>query len=155
MARETDPAISYQFSVVIDGGVNASGYFTEVSGVLAEHDVVEHKVVNAEGKEFIQMIPGRVKWGTVTLKKGVTTDMGFWQWREMVVLGKIDDARANMSVTMYDRNYTPIITWNFRNAWPSKVSGPSLNSGSGDFSVEEIEIAHEGMYRDGSEGYPA
>lgn len=154
MARESDPMVSFNFSVVVDGGVNASGYFTEVSGVLAENDVVEHKVVTPDGREFIQMIPGRVKWGEVTLKKGVTTDMGFWTWRELVVLGKIDDARANMTITMYDRNYTPVVSWHFINAWPSKVSGPSLASQSGEFSVEEITIAHEGMKRDGAAGSP-
>ncbi|MBA3532171.1 MAG: phage tail protein, partial [Ardenticatenales bacterium] len=69
-------------------------------------------------------------------------------------LGKIDDARANMTVTMYDRNYTPVMHWNFRNAWPSKLAGPTLDSGSGEFSVEDMTIQHEGMNRDGSDGFP-
>ncbi|MSS69988.1 MAG: DUF3421 domain-containing protein [Candidatus Latescibacteria bacterium] len=153
-ARETDPVISYSFSVVIAGGVNASGYFTAVSGLQGENDVVTHRVVSPDGKEFVQIIPGRVKWGEVTLKKGVTTDMGFWKWRELVILGKIDDARANMTITMYDRNYTPVMNWTFRNAWPSRLSGPSMDSGSSDFSVEEMTIIHEGMTREGQEGYP-
>jgi len=154
MAPETDPVISYPFSVVIDGGVNASGYFTAVSGLQGENVVVDHRVVDPDGKELVQMIPGRVKWGEITLKKGVTPDMGFWKWREMVILGNIDEARANMTVTMYDRNHTPVMHWNFLNAWPSKLSGPSLDSGSGDFTVEEMTIQHEGMNRDGSAGYP-
>jgi phage tail-like protein len=159
MAGETDPVVSYPFSVVIDSvvvdrGVNASGRFTGVSGLQGENDVVVDRRVVGDGKELVQMIPGRVRWSEIIFTKGVTLDMGFWVWRAMVVEGKIEDARANMTVTMYDRNSTAVMHWNFLNAWPSKLSGPSLDSGSGDFALEEMIVQHEGMKRDGSAGDP-
>jgi phage tail-like protein len=158
MAGETDPVVSYPFSVVIDSvvvdrGVNASGRFTSVSGIQGENDVVDRRVVR-DGKELVQMVPGRLRWSEIIFTKGVTLDMGFWVWRELVVLGKIEDARANMTVTMYDRNSTAVMHWNFLNAWPSKVSGPSLDPGSGDFALEEMIVQHDGMKRDGSAGDP-
>jgi len=151
MARETDPLLGFNFSVAIDGGAEFSDsvvYFTEVSGLDAQHEVVEHKVVTDTGQEVVQMIPGRISWSEVTLKKGITADLGFWTWRDLVTQGDLDSARNTVTITMYDRNYTEVTTWTLFNAWPSKLSGPSLASDSNDFTVEELTLVHEGMRRD-------
>jgi phage tail-like protein len=80
--------------------------------------------------------------------------MAFWKWREMVVYGDLEKARQPCTITMYDRTYKPIITWNLINAWPSKISGISVKADSNDFVVEEMVITHEGIKREGAEGYP-
>jgi phage tail-like protein len=41
-----------------------------------------------------------------------------------------------------------VAIWHFANAWPSKVTGPSLKSDDNSFGVEEVTIVHEGMYRE-------
>jgi len=41
-----------------------------------------------------------------------------------------------------------VARWNFENAWPLKVSGPTPKSDSNEYGIEEIVIAHEGIYRD-------
>jgi phage tail-like protein len=33
------------------------------------------------------------------------------------------------------------------NAWPTKYTAPSFNAGSSDISIEQLELAHEGMTR--------
>jgi phage tail-like protein len=65
----------------------------------------------------------------------------------MVEKGEIGKSRKTCSVIMFDRNYKEIARWNFENAWPSKVSGPSVKSDSNEFGVEEITLVHEGMWR--------
>ena len=145
--RESDPLVGFNFAIEVDGPVQCQGYFTEVSGIASENEVVEHKIVNDQGQEMVQKIPGRLKFNDITLKWGLTHDLSFWDWRNMVVEGDMGNARANCSIIMFDRNYTPIVRWDVQNAWPTKVSGPSLSSGSNEFSVEELTITHEGIMR--------
>jgi phage tail-like protein len=143
--RDTDPLIGFNFALELQGSI--TGYFTECSGIGSEHEIVEHKVVTDKGQELVQKIPGRLKWGDVTLKRGITADMQIWDWRAMVEKGEIGKSRKTCSVIMFDRNYKEIARWNFENAWPSKVSGPSVKSDSNEFGVEEITLVHEGMWR--------
>lgn len=125
-----------------------AGLFTEVSGLGSETEVIEHKVVTKDGKsDFVMKIPGRLKWGDIVLKRGVTSELDVWTWRKMVEDGKVDSARANGSITMLDQEGKPTAQWDFVRAWPSKVTGPSVNSGSSAISIEEMTLVHEGIVR--------
>ena len=60
-------------------------------------------MVSADGKQqLVKKIPGRLKWGDITLKRAIT-NMDFWERREMVEDGKIYGARKNGSIMMYDQ----------------------------------------------------
>jgi phage tail-like protein len=39
------------------------------------------------------------------------------------------------------------LRWNFREAWPSKWTGPSFKAAGTEVAIEELEIAHEGLER--------
>jgi phage tail-like protein len=143
--RESDPLIGFNFALELQGSI--TGYFTECSGIGSEHEIVEHKVVTDKGQEVVQKIPGRLKWQDVTLKRGITSDMQIWDWRRTVEQGEVVTARKTCSVIMFDRNYKEVARWNFENAWPSKVSGPSVKADSNEFGVEEVTLVHEGMWR--------
>jgi phage tail-like protein len=141
-----DPLLGFNFMLKLENEVK--GYFTECSGIGSEHEVVEQKVVDEGGHEIIRKIPGRLKFTDISLKRGITSDLEIWKWREQAVQGKMSDARKNCSITMMSRDYQPIAVWHFTNAWPSKVSGPSLKSDSNEIGIEELTIVHEGMYRE-------
>jgi phage tail-like protein len=143
--RASDPLVGFTFGLDIDG--LSLGYFTEVSGLGSENEVIEHKVVDKSGHEVVQKIAGRLSWEDISLKRGITADMDIWKWRDTVEAGKMKDARKNGSIVMYDRNYEEVARWNFTNGWPSKVTGPSLDASSTDIGVEEITIVHEGIDR--------
>ena len=143
--RATDPLIGFHFSLEVSGKVQ--GLFTEISGLGSENDVVEHKPISEKGVDFVQKMPGRLKWGDITLKRGITATMDAWNWRQLVVDGKAATARANGTITMFDSSGSPVAAWDFTNGWPSKVTGPSLSSDSTAFGVEEITIVHEGIKR--------
>jgi len=145
MPDREDPLVGCQFSLEIQGVIK--GYFTEVSGLGSEHDIVEHKVVDESGHDMVMKIPGRLKWSDITLKRGITSSMDVWDWRKQVEDGDVQGARKNGSVVMYDQSYSQIARWNFSNAWPSKVSGPSLNAQNNEFGIEEMVIVHEGIER--------
>jgi phage tail-like protein len=145
MARDTDPAVGFHFGLEVQGRVN--GYFTEIGGLGSENELIEHKVMGPKGQQIVQMIPGRLKWQPITLKRGVTSVRDVWDWRKMVEDGKVNDARSNGSIIMFDQNLTEIARWDFVRGWPSKVSGPQLQSDSNTFGIEEMTIVHEGITR--------
>ena len=107
-----DPLVGYHFSLEVQDQI--SGYFTEVSGIGSENEVIEHKVVNEKGVEVVLKIPGRLKWENVVLKRGITSNMDIWTWRKMVEDGDVTGARKNGSVVMYDQTLTEVARWNFR-----------------------------------------
>jgi len=139
------PLIGFHFSLELQGKV--AGYFTECSGMSSEHEVAEHKVVSATGQQKVMKIPGRLKWGDITFKKGITSAMDIWQWRKQVEDGQVEAARSNGSITMFDQTLKPVAQWDFERAWPTKVSGPTPKSDSNDISVEELTITFEYIKR--------
>jgi phage tail-like protein len=146
MPDREDPLVAFKFGLEIEGKL--SGFFTTVAGIGSESEVVEHKITNPEtGETIIQKIPGRMAWTDVTLKRGVTSSVDVWEWRQQIVDGKVEDARTNCSVVAYNQANEEIARWNLDNAWPSKVTGPEMDAGSQDYMVEEITIVHEGMSR--------
>ena len=98
-----DPLLG--FTYLLDVGSKCSGYFTECSGLGSENEVVEHKVVDSSGHEAVRKIPGRLKWGDITLKRGITASLDLWTWRDEIVQGNVKAARQNCTITMLDRNY--------------------------------------------------
>ncbi|MGQ9683353.1 MAG: phage tail protein [Anaerolineae bacterium] len=145
MAPQRDPLVSFQYRVDISGRVK--GYFTECSGLGSEHEVIEHKIVDENGHEIVRKVPGRLKWENIVLKRGITDSMDVWDWRKKVEDGKVEEARTNGSIIMLDQHFQEVARWNFENAWPVKVSGPQMKSDSNEIGIEELTIAHEGLWR--------
>lgn len=145
MAGREDPLVSFHFSLEIQGAVQ--GFFTEVAGLGSENEIVETKVVNTKGVQAVLKVPGRLKWGDITLKRGITSSMDLWDWRKLVEDGQVNGARKNGTILMYDQQLTAVAQWDFKNAWPSKISGPSVKSDDNSFGVEEITIVHEYIKR--------
>jgi phage tail-like protein len=117
------------------------------SGIGSETEVIDEKGSD-NGKPYNHKLPGRLTWTEVTLKRGVTSAMDVWHWRQKVVEGDMQGARINCSVVaLASDGTTEVARWNFENAWPSKVSGPEMDAGGQDYMVEEITIVHEGVER--------
>jgi phage tail-like protein len=140
-----DPLVGFNFEVKIEGAL--TGYFTECAGLGSESEVIEHKVVGQGGKEVVRKIPGRLKWGDITLKRGITLNMDMWTWRKQIEDGMVSDARKNGSIVMNDQEGNPVATWDFQKAWPSKLTGPAVKSDSNEIGIEELVIVHEYIVR--------
>jgi phage tail-like protein len=145
MAEREDPLVGFHFSVDIQDMV--TGYFTECSGLGSEHESIEHKVVTEKGQEVVIRLPGRLKWENIVLKRGITGNMDVWKWRKLVEEGKMEDARHDGSIVMYDQELNEVARWNFKSAWPLKVTGPQPKSDSNEIGIEELTIAHEYIER--------
>jgi len=140
-----DPAIGYSYSLDLSG--KASGMFTEVSGIGSETDIVEVKAVDHHGRDFIKKVPGRLKFTDITLKRGITSNLEFYNWRKQVEDGNVAEARINATITMYDQMLRPVAQWDLTNAWPSKITGPSLTADSAAVGIEELTITYDFLVR--------
>lgn len=145
MPASEDPLVGFHFGIDIGNGV-ITGYFTECAGIGSEHEVIEHKVVD-NGREVVMKIPGRLKWENIVLKRGITSNMDLWEWRKKVEDGKVEDARRDGSVIMFDHTLKEVARWDFERAWPVKISGPQPKADSNEIGIEEITIAHEYIHR--------
>ena len=138
-----DALAGYSFKIEVEGREIAQ--FKEVSGLSTEITVIEHRENNDQGLPVIKKLPGAVKWGDIQLKRGKTESRTFWDWIKEVQDGRIDNARKNGSVVLFDYEHGEVARYNFENGWPSKVNIGSLQSGGNDVLVEECTIAHEGL----------
>jgi len=145
MAEAKDGLISSFFSLEVTGKL--VGAFREVTNLGSENAVVEDKSRGPDGKYIIKKIPGTLKWNDITLKQGITDNMDMWKWRKLVEEGKIADARANGSITMYDTTGAAVARWNLIHCWPSKLSGPAGKADGNEVAVQELVLTHEGYER--------
>jgi len=111
ISSREDPLVGFHFGIELQGVI--AGYFTECSGIGSENEVIEHKVVDNSGREYIHKIPGRLKWENVTLKRGLTSDLQFWEWRDQIVQGQVESARKNGSIIIFDQQFSEVARWNF------------------------------------------
>lgn len=132
-----DPYRGFNYLVEIDGITQAG--FTECSGLETSTDPVDYR----EGSDppTVRKLSSLMKYAAITLKRGITDSDELWKWHETVIDGKTE--RKNGSIVLMDETGEEKLRWNFKNAWPSKWTGPTLNATSNDVAVETLEITHE------------
>lgn len=136
------PLPKFYFKVTI-GSQNNSVAFQEVSGLDTETQPIEYR--HSDNKEFSTIkMPGIVKYGNVTLKKGIfVNDNNFWKWYNDIKMNTIK--RETVIIQLLDEKGIPTMTWTLANAWPTKLTGTDLKSDGNDVAVETLELAHEGL----------
>jgi phage tail-like protein len=142
----SDPLVSSWFGVEFQGQV--VGAFRECTGMGSSNEVVEYKASGPKGEFVVHKVPGRMTWNNITLKRGITDAMDMWKWRKLVEEGDIDKARKNGSIIMFNQHGEEIARWQFFNAWPSKLTGPTANASNNEVGIEEMEITVEGYLRE-------
>jgi phage tail-like protein len=134
-----DPYTSFNFLVEIDG-VTVGG-FSECSGLTAETDHIDYRTGAEEAT--VRKLPGLHKYPNIVLKRGFTASKELWEWRKKVINGRTD--RRSGSITLLDEARKPALEWKFRDGWPSKWDGPTLNGKNNEVAIEALEICHEGV----------
>ena len=138
-----DALANYAWQIEVDGITLAQ--FKEVSGLSIEVSVIEHQENKPKGIPVMKKLPAAQKFSDITLKRGMTTDKGWWAWVKEVQEGKIDKARRGAAIVLYDYERGEKMRFNITNAWPSKISIGSLQAGGSEVTVEEVTLVHEGL----------
>lgn len=128
------PIPVYRFRVSITGDESNSIAFSEVSGLDIGVDTITYK--DGFGKKHM---PGQPTDVNVTLKRGlVRTKSMFYDWINSISLNKVD--KQDITVVLVDAEENELVIWTVKNAFPKKLTAPSLNGGSNEASVESLEL---------------
>ena len=136
--EQTTPAIFFELKLTpISTPV---GYYTEVSGLTAEIEVMTY---NEGGRnDAVHKLPTRMKHPNLVLKRGVTTVKDLQEWCLDSFMGP---QRKEITLTMYNQQLEKLRTWSFKNAYPVKWTGPTFNASQNTAATESIEIVHDGI----------
>ena len=131
----------------LEFGDKLSGYFTKVSGLGGECEVVKHRYINPETYEIITMtVLGASSWTPIILSRGLTSNGDIWTWYQKV-LDDLEDARTHCSIIAYGPELDPVARWDLEDACPIKVTVSDMDASGKDVAVEEVTIVHEGITR--------
>jgi phage tail-like protein len=132
---------AFRFAVQIDGITEA--VFTECT--LPALEVEVHEQPEGGLNNAVHQIPGRIRGGKITLKRGLTSSSDLLSWYMDVAQGQIEASQREVSIVMYDSTASEIMRWNFGQAFPVKWSGPSLSSSSNQVAIETLELSYQSV----------
>jgi phage tail-like protein len=119
----------------------ALGGFSECTGLEMQLDIEEYREGGRNGE--VLQFPTRVKWGRITLRKGMAYGSELWDWHYGFAQGT--GKRRDGVVVLTDSNHVPAQSWYFRRGLPVRYTAPALNASQNAVAIESIEIAHEGI----------
>jgi phage tail-like protein len=141
--KRKDPYRNFRFRVEIDGIYKGS--FSEVTIPDSTTDVTEYR----EGNDplYQRKLSGLIKYGNITMKKGITDSKELYEWRQRVEEKGAINERKGISLILIDEEGNDKSHWDVVNAWPTKYSAGGLSAKANEVLIETIEIVHEGIIR--------
>jgi phage tail-like protein len=142
MTAQVDPYRAYNFKLEIQG--LSEGHFTECSGLGIKVQAIKYR----EGgtNQVVHRLPGRVEYGDITLRYGLTSSRQLWDWFVSAIRGKVE--RKNVSVVLMDSDgATEVLRWNLVAAWPSEWRGAMLDALSQEAAIESLTLVFETLER--------
>ncbi len=140
------PPVGFHFEVKfeLDGATDNDVRFQEVAGLTAELGVETLQ----EGGEnrFAHRLPGRAKYGNLTLKRGLTTDTALLDWFEAAVEGLAIEP-VDVTVSLLNEQHEPLMSWSVTRAWPVKWSVSNFNAQNNAIVVDTLELAYQNFRR--------
>jgi phage tail-like protein len=127
-----------------DNEALCQGAFSEVTGLEA---TLEPKVIKEGGVNYgAHQRAGGVTFGTVVMKRGITTVRDAWKWFELFTQAGAYSHRLTVRVTLKDQKGVPRIRWRLERAMPVKFKAADFNAKASEVGIEELHLAHEGLY---------
>jgi phage tail-like protein len=136
-----DPFRVPNFEIAIDK--IQAGAFSECSGLTTETEATDYREGTAQ-TPFPKKLMALGKVAPVVLKRGYTKDTQLWDWYAAILKGNPD--RRNVTITLRNERYQPVIRWHLDSAWIRKIEGPSLKATGNEVAMESVEIVHEGLH---------
>ncbi len=119
-----------------------AGGFSECGGLEATMAVDEYR----EGgrNDAVLRFPGRITHPNLRLRRGLAVSEELWEWHEQFIQGR--GKRRDGVIELLDDDREAVRTWRFRRGLPVHWVGPALNANTSAVAIEELEIAHEGLF---------
>jgi phage tail-like protein len=136
--QRNDPYRNFNFVVEIDGVASSS--FSEVIFPSSTVGVVEYRE-GGDATSSSRKLPGRVHYGNLVLRRGVTQTTDLWDWWNTVREGQL--VRRNGVVSLLDLDRTEVRRWVFTAAWPCRYDVSPLAGQGEETVIETLELAIE------------
>jgi len=144
------PFFAFAFSIEIRRPDVSTGFlcnaaFAECDGIELGMDV---KTIREGGNNDTQIkLAGPRVYGTLTLKRGMTSNFDLWDWADAAMNNPGLRASANVVILSSTARPTAsrqaLATFELTGCLPLKVKAPALNAKDGMVAVEELQIAYE------------
>ena len=122
--------------------VICEGAFSECDGLEMNQQV---KTVREGGnnRQPIHLM-GPTSYGQLTLKRGMSSDFGLWEWFDRSVSTGREGVRLNGQIFLGSSNgMNNDVTFLLYGCIPTRLKAPSFNAKDGGIAIEEIQIAYE------------
>jgi phage tail-like protein len=134
---------TFNFTVELDELGEVAG-FSECSGLSTDNDTRDYR---NRGKDTADSKLPRPKTFTdISLKRGLFDRAALRKWEKSLLDGNIE--RKGGAIVLRNEAREETLRWTFREAWPIKLMGPSLNAKGDAVAIESLEIAAEGIKLD-------
>ena len=145
----TGPFVPFRFQIALSAdsppeglppGPLCGGSFSEATGIEA---TMSQRTIREGGRNFGQIQrPGPTAFGSMTLKRGVTSAFDLWTWFDLVANRERFRRVLNGRIDVWsgkDRAYS----WNLVGVLPVKFKAPDVSSAAAQVAIEELQIAFE------------
>ena len=125
-----------QFSV-------CSGSFAECTGL---EGTMEPKVIREGGRNYgAAQRAGGTTFATVVLKRGISTNQNLYQLFNTLATGTFAP-RLQVTINVFDVDGSAVMAWQLDKAMPIKYKFSDLNARNSEVGIEELHLAHEGLW---------
>lgn len=146
---DPQPFVTFNFDIEITvTGISdrvCSAAFSECDGLEMK---MEPKTIQEGGNNACQHhLVGPVTYGTLSLKRGMTTNFDLWKWFESTqnsLAGRRQRADADVIIYTSEAAQKEVAAhFLLTRCLPTKLKVPALSAKDGQIAIEEMEIAYE------------
>jgi phage tail-like protein len=148
------PFTTFNFRIELTYGdaaaVVCGGEFSECDGLEV---TLEPKTIREGGNNSRPIhLVGPVGYGQLTLKRGMTTDFGLWDWFAAVQRTAGHGLRATGTIAIQSADAvvdarSDRVVFDLTGCLPVKLRAPGLSARDGGIAVEEMQVAYETLTR--------
>jgi phage tail-like protein len=114
--------------------------FSECDGLEV---TMEPKTLREGGNNTQQIhLAGPVSYAQLTLKRGMTSDLGLWRWFGEVMKSDRRGLRGQATILMLAANREPQLVFKLKDCLPVKLRAPALSAGETAVAIEEMQLAY-------------
>ena len=147
------PYPSNLFLIYLGTATSPAALVSKITGMKRMTDVIEYK---EGGNPIILKGPGRTKYDTITLERGISQDPDFMNWANAVqILDKgspstsLKNLRQDLRIDLLNEDFQPVKRFKVYRAWPSEYQAlPDLDAGANAVAIEHLKLENEGWEQD-------
>jgi phage tail-like protein len=130
-----------RFYVEMERSITAS--FTECSGLSIK--VKKETLFEGGVNDQQRILLGQTEYTDVTLKRGLTDDLVFWDWLLTNVSPSGKKQRRTINILTFNQAGETMQCWRLIGAVPIGWKAPSLQATANTAAIEELTLAYEGL----------